>query len=118
MAELIAAGTAIGVASSLVTFADVAWRVLKRLDEYNDRTKDIPAIIKHIRPQLRVLAGKMEELKEAAKHGSLTTTSQSALSEAVKDYEKQINLLDKLTAKMLPNEGDPTRTRVKKAALS
>src|SRR5580700_10990826 len=31
MAELMAAGTAIGVASSLVTFAEVAWRVLKRL---------------------------------------------------------------------------------------
>jgi len=118
MAELIAAGTAIGVASSLVTFAEVAWRVLRRLDEYSDRTKDVPAIIKHIRPQLQVLAGKMEELKEAAKHGSLITSSQSALSKAVQSYEKQINLLDELTAKMLPNEGDPKRTIAKKAFLS
>jgi hypothetical protein len=58
MAELLAAGTALGVVSSLITIVDVAWRVLKRLDEYGDRTKDVPAAIKHIRPQLRVLADK------------------------------------------------------------
>ena len=118
MAELIAASNAIGIASSLVTFADIAWRVLKRLDEYSDRTKDVPAVIKHIRPQLRVLAEKMEELKQAAKDGSLTTSSQSALSEAVKNYEEQVNRLDDLTTKMLPEKGEPRRTRAKKAVLS
>jgi tetratricopeptide (TPR) repeat protein len=118
MAELIAAGTALGIASSLITFADAAWRVLKRLDEYSDRTKAVPKIIKHIRPQLRVLAEKMEELKQAAKDGSLATSSQNALSKAVETYEEQINLLDHLTTRMLPEKGDSTRTRAKKAMLS
>jgi hypothetical protein len=118
MAELIAAGTAIGIASSLITFADVAWRVLKRLDEYSDRTKDVPRIIKNIRPQLRVLAEKMDELKQAEKDGSLTTSSRSALSKAVDTYEEQMNLLDRLTARMLPEEGESRHLRAKKAVLS
>ena len=64
MAELIAASTALGVASSLVTFAEVAWRVLKRLDEYCSNAKDVPQVIRHIRPQLQVLTEKLEELNQ------------------------------------------------------
>jgi tetratricopeptide (TPR) repeat protein/adenylate kinase family enzyme len=118
MAELIAASTTLGVVSSLITIADVAWRVLKRLDEYSDRTKDVPGVIKHIRPQLLVLAEKMEELRRAEKDTSLSTNSETALSKTVEAFEEQIKLLDELTVKMLPVKGDSKRSRARKAILS
>ena len=118
MAELLAASTAIGVASSLITFGDVAWRVLKRLDEYSARTKDVPKVIRNIRPQLQLLVKKLEELKRAESDGSLATNSRVQLSEVMKMYEGQITILDKLTQRMLPAEGDSKRVRAIKALSS
>ena len=118
MAELIATSSALGAASSLLTFADVAWRVLKRLEEYCDRTKDAPKVVKNIRPQLRILAEKLEELKQDTKDTSLAINSSSTLSKVVDPLKEQIDFLDQLTAKMLPTKSDSTSLRLRKAALS
>ena len=118
MAELIAAGTAIGVASSLITFAEVACRVLERLDEYAKSTKDIPKVIRYIRPQLQILIEKLEELKRREREDSPAANSMSTLSKVIEPFEEQINLLDQLTAKILPAKSDSRTLRMRKAALS
>ena len=118
MAELIAAGAALGVASSLITFTDVTWRILKRLDEYCNNTKDVPKVIKHIRPQLQLLIEKVEELRRGDEDGRLTGSSPSTLSKIIKPCEEQLNLLDQLTVKMLPSRSDSTILRLRKAGLS
>lgn len=63
MAELLAAGAALGIASSLITFADVGWKVVNRIKEYSDRTDNVPAVLKHINSQLPVLLDKVVETK-------------------------------------------------------
>jgi N-terminal domain on NACHT_NTPase and P-loop NTPases len=118
MAELLAAGTALGVTASLITFGDVAWRVLKRLKQYNDRTDDAPAVIKHISAQLPILIEKMAELKLATENGSLSINPQTALAVAVTGCDELIKRLDVVTKKLLPNETDSRPTRVKKAFSS
>ena len=118
MAELLAASAAIGVASSLISFSDIGYRVLKRLNEYSDRTKDVPKVIRHIRSQLQLLVNKLEELKQADSDGSLATKSRADLSQVAKTFEEQIKILDKLTERMLPAEGDSRRVRAIKAISS
>ncbi|KAH0542520.1 hypothetical protein FGG08_003116 [Glutinoglossum americanum] len=118
MAELIAAGAAVGLASSFITFSDAAWRVVKRIKEYGDRTKDVPAVIKHIRAQLPVLIDKMAELKEESEDGSLIILPQSALAMAVKKCAEQINDLDDLTLKMCLEEGDTKFKALRKTLFS
>jgi hypothetical protein len=113
MAELVAAGNVLGVASSLITFGSVAWDVVERLKEYCDRTKDVPNVIKHIIPQLEVLAQKIEEAESDA---SLVNSSQS--SGFMVHFAEQIHALDKLAAMMLPTKGDSWKVRSKKAILS
>src|SRR5437667_7128993 len=105
MAELVAAGTAIGVASSFITFSEVAWRVLKRLKEYSDGIEDVPAVIKRIKAQLPNLIEKMAELKQENKDGSLFIPPLSALDVAVRKCEEQIKDLDDLTMKMCLETG-------------
>jgi hypothetical protein len=83
MAEILAVGTAFGVASSLLTFGDVAWRVVKRVKEYNEIVEEAPLVIKHIRAQLPILIEKMEEPKGSSDAGLVQVTPQSALAEAV-----------------------------------
>ena len=118
MAELLAAGTALGVASSLMTFGDVAWRVLKRLKEYNDRTGDAPAIIKNISAQLPVLIDKMTEVKLETEMGSVSINPQTALAVAVTSCDELIQRLDVVTKKLLLEETDSRSKRIKKAFFS
>ena len=116
MAELLAAGTALSVASSLVTFSDVAWRVLKRLRKYNDRTGDAPAVIKNISVQLPVLIDKMRELETEI--GSVSINPQTALAVAVTSCDELIQRLDVVTKKLLREETDSRSKRIKKAFSS
>ena len=118
MAELLAAGTALGVASSLISFVDVAWQVLKRLREYNDRTSDAPAVIKSISAQLPVLIDKMTEVKLEIEMGSVSINPQTALAVAVTSCDELIQRLDVVTKKLLPEETDSRSKRIKKAFSS
>jgi len=115
MAELIAAGTVIGIASSLITFSDVAWRVLKRLKEYSDSIEDVPTIVKHITAQLPVLIEKMAELEQESENGSLAIPPQSALAMAVRNCGERIKDLDALTTEMCLEKGTPKFKLLRKA---
>jgi N-terminal domain on NACHT_NTPase and P-loop NTPases len=118
MAELLAAGAALGIACSLLTFGDVAWRVLRRIREYSDKSDDVPAVIRHINAQLPVIIEKMEELTQATKTGSLLIQPQSAIVGAVASCNEQVNRLDMLTEKMLPSATDSRTIRARKAIRS
>ena len=118
MAELIAAGAAIGIASSLVTFSDVAWRVLKRLKEYSDRVEEVPAVIKHIKAQLPILMERVAELGQENEDESSIISPQSALAVAVRNCGEQIKDLDVLTMKMCLEKGDPKFKQLRKALFS
>jgi hypothetical protein len=69
MAETLAACGAVGAASGLITFCDVAWRVVKHINEYSNKAGDMPAVITRIKSQLPLLAEKMTELKDSLKTG-------------------------------------------------
>jgi hypothetical protein len=118
MAELLAAGTVLGVASSILNFADVGLRIMKRLNEYYGERKDIPKVIRHIRVQLRVLRDKMVTLKEKRDDGSLIIRPQSALGETIRCCEQQIVRVDVLITKMFPEKSDSKAVRAKKALSS
>ena len=118
MAELLAAGTALGVTSSLISFVDVAWRVLKRLKEYNDRAGDGPTIVKSISAQLPIFINKMEELKLETETGSEPINPQTPLAVAVTSCDELIQRLDVLTRKLLPDKMESGPKRLKKALSS
>lgn len=118
MAELLAAGAALGIASSLITFSEVAWKVLQRIKEYSDRTNDVPAVLKHINAQLRVLVEKIADIQQEVKSTSQVIRPETALAVAVTSCEEHIRRLDVLTQKMLPLGSDSRRLRAKKALYS
>jgi hypothetical protein len=55
MAEILAAGAAIGIASSLVQFCRAAAEVLGRIREYRKQVDSVPEVVRHIDIQLDVL---------------------------------------------------------------
>jgi predicted RND superfamily exporter protein len=118
MAGLLAANTTLGVASSFISFSDVAWRVLKRIREYNDRTGDDLAIVQIISARLPGLIDKMEELKLETETGSEAINSQNSLAVAVTSCNELIQRLDVLTKKLIPDEIETKQKRLKKAISS
>jgi hypothetical protein len=119
MAELLAAGAVLGIASSLITFAEVGWKVIRRIKEYRDRTDDIPEVLKHINAQLPILLVKVSEIQCLIDGKSQQRVhSESALAIAVTSCEENIKRLDVLTEKMLPSGSDSKTRRVKKGFYS
>lgn len=117
MAELLAAGAGLGIASSLITFGDVAWRVLKRIKEYSDRTDDIPAVLKHT---TCTTCSCRENWRNTTRQRKQITPihPETALAVALTSCENQITRLDILTKKMLSSESDSRTRRVMKAVSS
>lgn len=118
MGELMAAGAGLGIASSLITFGDVAFRILKRIKEYSEISDDIPAVLKHIHVQLPLLAEKIKEIQRDNENKSISILPETALAVAVTSCEKQIGRLDILTQKLLPSESDSRKRRAMKAVQS
>lgn len=118
MAGPLAASTTLGVASSFISFSDVAWRVLKRTREYNDKTGDDLAIVQIISARLPGLIDKMEELKLETETGSEPINSQNSLAVAVTSCDELIRRLDVLTKKLIPDEIETKPKRLKKAISS
>ena len=83
-----AAGAGLGIASSLITFGDVAFRVLKRIKEYSEISGDIPAVLKHIHVQLPILAEKIKEIQRDNENKSISILPETALAVAVTSCEK------------------------------
>jgi hypothetical protein len=117
MAELIAAGAALGTVSSIITFIDVAWRVSKRVKEYIDASKEVPLVLKHIKAKLPILIAKVAELKTASKDGVLLDPH-SPLVEALQSCQQQITDLEQRISKLIPEDGESSLRRAKKAVLS
>lgn len=118
MAGPLAASTTLGVGSSFISFSDVAWRVLKRTREYNDKTGDDLAIVQIISARLPGLIDKMEELKLETETGSEPINSQNSLAVAVTSCDELIRRLDVLTKKLIPDEIETKPKRLKKAISS
>jgi tetratricopeptide (TPR) repeat protein len=118
MAELLAAGAALGVASSIITFADVGWRILKRVKEFTDAVEDVPEVLKDIKALLPLLIEKMDQLKVLGEERLQQIEPQSALVGAITGCRSHIDRLEVLVNKLLPLATDSRFTKTQKAAQS
>jgi tetratricopeptide (TPR) repeat protein len=118
MAELLAAGAALGVASSIITFADVGWRILKRVKEFTDAVEDVPEVLGDVKALLPLFIEKMDQLKVLGEGRLQQIKPQSALAGAVAGCRSHIDRLEVLVNKLLPLVTDSRITKTQKAAQS
>jgi hypothetical protein len=117
MTDLLAAGAIPGIASSLMTFGDIAWRVLKRIEEYKKSSKEIPLLIRHIDAQLQILVENLEALKQYTSSSHMIQP-ETGLAKAIFICEEQMKHLGDLTMRLLPGSGDSRTKRAMKAIFS
>ncbi|CAM6086197.1 unnamed protein product [Calypogeia fissa] len=122
MAELIAVGTAFATASTviskIITFGDVGRRIIMRVNEFVNKTGDVPAVIADVKAQLPLLIEKVDELKSLGEERLQKIEPQSALAEAVTGCRSHLDRLENLVNKLQPQVTDSRAKKVTKATQS
>ena len=115
MAEALAL---VGLTSAIVQFVDFGSKLVKRLEDFQQRIEEVPKAFKSICTQLSLL---VESLKQTNAHLEASCVSKDkrvTLKNVVQDCQAQADLLNTILAKTLPEIGDNSFRRVRKAFSS
>jgi hypothetical protein len=115
MAEALAV---ISVVANIIQLVDFSSKVLHRLHEFRSGLGEVPKSFQHFSAELPVLKATLLKVREAIEAGSLSDETEKALIPAIEGCKEQIQLLDSLLAKILPNTTDSRLRRSTKAILS
>ncbi|OBT54529.1 hypothetical protein VE04_05535 [Pseudogymnoascus sp. 24MN13] len=113
MAEVIAG---VAIASSIIQLIDVGGKVVSRIKEYSDTTKDIPQGLREISVHIPLITEICQELREdEIKKGPQVSQSIFAV---IDGCHVTLSSLDKLCREILPTPRDSSMVRARKAMQS
>ncbi|KAF2738596.1 hypothetical protein EJ04DRAFT_41219, partial [Polyplosphaeria fusca] len=115
MAEVLAA---VGVVASIVQLVDFSTRVVSRLDEFCSVAKEIPKSFRHLKTELPLLTTTLEQLKDAIDTTSAVDSSKKVLLPVIAGCTEQVEQLDAILKKTLPEANDSWGVKDKKAIVS
>ena len=99
MAEALAV---VGLASAIVQFVDFSTKVVKRLEDFQQRVEEVPKAFKSIRVQLPLLIDTLGKANEQLEATCISKDTQLKVRNVVQDCLSQVELLDTILAKTLP----------------
>ena len=107
--------TAIGLASAIVSFIDIATKIAGRMKELSE-AGDIPEVFHDIRTRLPLLLG----IVESSRHGieNLSREAESALEAIVRQCFEQASQLDGILKRIVVSKGDSRLKKTVKAGIS
>jgi hypothetical protein len=120
MAEFIAG---VAIASSFIQVIHFGTRIARRLHEFQSGTRELPKALRGLQDQLPLLVKTLDQIKTTfdkqpdLEADPAADSLKMALSYAVKGCQRQLELLDQILEKTLP-QSDSWRERSKKAILS
>lgn len=115
MADPISIISFISAVAGLVQFSA---SVIKRVDQYQSKAKDIPKVFGPIKAELPVLQVILEKTIKAVDSGDIGDDVKAALVPVVEGCQAEIKSLDNVLEIILPKPEDTRTERLKKAALS
>lgn len=115
MAEALAV---VSVVASIIQCVDFGSKVLLRLNEFQSSAGEIPETFRHVEAELPVLLDTLEQTKTAIETGSIRDETKRALLPAINGCQTQIESLDNLIRKLLPQTSDSWRERTRKSLSS
>ena len=115
MAEVLAV---VGVVASIVGLVEFGFKVVDRINEFQSNCGEIPESFKHVKADLPILLGTINETKLAVEKGSIKEGMREDLLLPVSLCQAQLRLLDDLIGKSLPQESDSWRKKTSKAISS
>ncbi|KAJ5714453.1 uncharacterized protein N7483_011634 [Penicillium malachiteum] len=102
---------AIGVASAVITFLEVATKFVTFIQEVRDSGNQVPRSIGNITAQLPLL----REIVEHTHQSELSSSKDQTFTRATAGCTRQIELLEKTVASITPSQGDSSLEKAKKS---
>ncbi|PVH91840.1 ankyrin [Periconia macrospinosa] len=115
MAEALAV---VGVVTSIVQLVDFSTRVVSRLDEFYSVAKEVPKSFRHVKTELPLLTTTLEQLKAAIDTTPVADSSKKALLPVIAGCTEQVEQLDIILKKTIPETNDSWGRKGKKAVAS
>lgn len=115
MAEALAA---IGLASSIIAFVDIAQKVVFRLNEFSNVLEDSTNALVRIQTQLPLILDGLRRIKDRADSDKLNDGAKAALEPVALQCHKQTQRLSDILDRVLPASDASKWERRKKAILS
>lgn len=112
--------TAIGLASSIISFVDLGVKVIARLKVYNEKAASTPALYKDLADNVQLLIEIVETIREQGEKRKVNASEATlrALVPIVQGCKSQIELLNDLFDKITPTQKDSLWKRQLKALRS
>ena len=112
------AAAAIGLVVNIVQLVEWGRKIVKRLDEFQSKVEDVPKTFVDIKTELPLLLNTLDETQQQAKAGLISNETQKVLLPVIDGCRAQVNQLDEILEKTLPNASDHRWDRGVKALSS
>ena len=107
--------TAIGLASSIITFVSLGTRIAKRIRELSE-AGDVPEVFRDIKTRLPLLISIVVRTQDETKDLSLEALQ--AFEEVVRSCFQQVSQLDDILKKVMISKGDSRLKKTVRAGIS
>jgi hypothetical protein len=104
-----------GLVSAIVQFIDFGSKIIERLDEFKSNVDNVPKSFRDIEAGVPLLLDTLKRTKKEAEAQCYDERTLQALLPVVENCRSQVELLNDTLLKTLPNPGDGTWRRTKKA---
>ncbi|MCJ1263724.1 hypothetical protein MMC22_003594 [Lobaria immixta] len=104
--------------SAIAGLIDFSSKVVKRLDDFQSSTHDIPQSLQHVKTILPTTINGLERIKIGARAGTVDSEAQKALLPAIEGCGNRVRRLEEILAEVLPVKDDSSWDKVKKALRS
>ena len=100
----------LSMTANIVQFIDLGFRVVRRIDDFQSRTKDVPVAFKEISIQLPLIIETCDKIQKEK-----LPVDTASFDEVVKGCTEHVETIDNLITKLLPTQEDSTVLRTWKA---
>ena len=107
-----------GFVASIIQFVEFGTKLISRLNEFQSNIEDVPKSFQDIQTILPLLLDTLKRTKAQADDGHVCKNTQTALIPVVNGCNTQVELLNDILSKILPQEGDSSWKRSIKAISS
>lgn len=108
----------IGLASALLQFLDFGTKVIRRLRQIEDQGAETPSCFKSVRNRFPLMLDLVKKIVLQMDAGLVSDKSKQVMYPVVRNIILQAQELDKLINRSLPQQGDSSWIRGKKAVYS
>ena len=115
MAEALAGASA---AASILQLIEFSAKLIARINDFHSSYEQTPAVFRDVKTELPLLLDTLEKISEEVSVGRLSDKVQQSLESISAACLEQINLLNDILDKLLPQSSDSRIQKAKKAILS